>query len=497
MWLGVSDSSVGTLEKGFLMQRRAFVKTSLVAAGAIFSRTIPRVEGAAAQKPVHSEKPGRPGGLKVSDNRRYLADAHSGRPFFLLADTAWNINALNDADLDLYLASRKNNGFTAIMFCLDFYPQSDGLDAYGESAYIGPRKTELNPKYFSYCDHLVDRAAHYGLYTMIYSMWAGRRSGIMNTYTVEELHGIGLKLGTHFKNKTNVIHVAGGESTPPYISPTHVDALGRGLKAGCLGRHLITVHPCYSRSCSEYYSHETWLDFYMIQGQSSKNGYLYDMTRPIAHDYQLPSYRPTMIAENYYDSGTHQPPQLQRRGLYLSVFAGAFGCAYGHDALWQMTPHTRKRWMLQSWPPGVANWRQALNTPAVADLHYIKPLLYSRPYFQRIPDQSLILAGQGRGIANRVQATRDGLANQRNATYLMAYLAAPAAVVLDTGVIAGKSLNAFWFNPASGRSTVIKMNFPNTGKLHLAKRPHGHDWAAVVDDAARPYAPPGQAPRRA
>ncbi len=477
------------------MQRRSFIKTSLVGAGVMLARSITPVAGDSIPEPLSTEWSTAPRGLKVSANHRFLADAHSGRPFFLLADTAWNINALTYADLELYLTSRKQHGFTAIMFCLDFYPQSDGRDAYGESAYIGPRKTELNPKYFSYCDHLVDRAAHYGLYTMIYSMWAGKRSGIMNIYTPRELHNIGLKLGAHFRNKANVIHVAGGESTPPYISPTHVDALGRGLKAGCQGRHLITVHPCYNRSCSEYFSHETWLDFYMIQGASSKQGAHYDVTRPIAHDYQLPSPRPTMIAENYYDSGTHQPPHLQRRNLYLSVFAGAFGCAYGHDALWQMTPHTRKRWMLGSWPPGVANWRQALNTPAVADLHYIQPLLYSRPYFERIPDQNLVLAGQGRGISNRIQATRDGTAGRRNATYLMAYLATPITAVLDTGVIDGNFLNAYWFNPASGKSTVIKMNFPNTGKLHLAKHPDGHDTVVVVDDAASKYGPPGGLPR--
>ena len=67
--------------------------------------------------------------------------------------------------------------------------------------------------------------------------------------------------------------------------------------------------------------------------------------------------------------------------------------------------------------------------------------------------------------------------------------------VLDTGVIDGNFLNAYWFNPASGKSTVIKMNFPNTGKLHLAKHPDGHDTVVVVDDAASKYGPPGGLPR--
>ena len=474
------------------MRRRTFIKTTALSTAAVLSlAAAARVFGRADDHQHDSLVPA-PRGLIVSKNGHYLADAASGRPFFLLSDTAWNLVALNAADLELYFASRRLHGFSGFMFCLDFYPQSSGLNAEGQCAYMGPQKDELNPKYFEFCDHLVRRGAHYGLYAMIVSMWAGKHSGIMNRYTTRQLHGIGVKLGRHFRDFSNVIHMAGGESTPPNINPVNVDALGRGLKAGCGGKHLITVHPCYQRSCSRYFARADWIDFYMSQGNSSKGGANYDMTGLVSHDYNLPHPRPTMIDENFYDSGTHQPPHMQRRGLYLSVFAGAFGCAYGHDALWEMTPHTGQPWMLKNWPPGVTNWREALNTPAVSDLHFIRRLLYSRPYFSRIPDQGLVLAGQDRAINRRIGATRDGSRLNRDATFLMAYLASPKEAVLNTGAIAGEKLNAYWFNPADGQYERIGMNFGNTGKLHLKKRAHGHDWVAVVDDAAKRYRPPGE-----
>src|SRR5665213_1638115 len=74
----------------------------------------------------------------------------------------------------------------------------------------------------------------------------------------------------------------------------------------------------------------------------------------------------------------------------------------------RMSPHTKQPWMLKGWTPGVDNWSQALDTPAVRQLHHIKALLYAHPYLTRIPDQSLVTTGQGADIFTRIQATRDG-----------------------------------------------------------------------------------------
>jgi hypothetical protein len=155
-----------------------------------------------------------------------------------------------------------------------------------------------------------------------------------------------------------------------------------------------------------------------------------------------------------------------------------------------MTPHTAQKWMLSGWNPGVDRWNDALDTPAADQLRHIIPLLMSRPYFERIPDQSLILQGQSDEISGRVQATRDGQLGRRDASYILAYMASPKEIVLTTSVISGKELNISWFNPQDGKTTPLASNFANPGIISLPNPPAAHDWVVIIDDASKAYAAP-------
>ena len=421
-------------------------------------------------------------GLKVSDNHHYLVDAKTGAPVFILADTAWNLGALKLDEVETYLQSREDHGFNTIMFALNFAPQASETNAYGQPAYLGADKTELNPAYFQTCDAIVQKAADHGLYVMLYAMWAGEKAGTMNHYTALQLTTLGRALGRHYQGVPNVIFCAGGESTPPYIEADRVNALGQALKEGCAGQNLVTVHPTSPNSSSKFYASSAWLDFYLCQaksGSGAKNAE-FDAAALVLRDWNIASIKPTMMGEHRYESGTQEDPLIQRRSLYQCVFAGGCGYAYGHDALWQMTPHTGLPWMLKGWTPGVTNWVEALDTSAVRQLHYIKALLYAHPYLARIPDQSLVLAGQGTNVATRVQATRDGTLNHHDATYIMAYISSPQTVTLNTGVMAAHELIVSWFNPATGASEVVHQKLANPGSLTLEKRPQG-DWVVVIE----------------
>jgi hypothetical protein len=433
-------------------------------------------------------KSGAINGLKVSENHRYLVDAKTGAPVFILADTAWNLGALKLEEIETYLQSREDHGFNTVMFALNFFPQAAETNAYGQPAYIGADQTELNPAYFETCDAIIKKAAAHNLYVMIYAMWAGEKAGTMNHYTAAQLTTLGHALGRRYAGVANVIFCAGGESTPHYIEVDRVNALGLALKEGCEGKNLVTVHPTSPNSSSKFYAESSWLDFYMCQAKSGSGpmNEKFDAAACVLADWKISSVKPTMMGEHRYESGTQEDPLIQRRSLYQCVFAGGCGYAYGHDALWQMTPHTGLPWMLRGWTPGVTNWTQALDTPAVRQLHFIKTLLYSQPYLTRIPDQSLVLEGQGTNVATRVQATRDGTLGNNDATYIMAYISSPQAVTLNTAAISARALNAHWFNPATGESELLRENFPNPGNLTLEKRWQG-DWVAVIEDAAKNY----------
>ena len=402
-------------------------------------------------------------GLKVSFDKHYLIDGKTGRPVFILATTAWNINALTYAEIDTLLQSIAGNGFNAIMFCIDFFPQADEPNVYGHKAYTGAEKTELDPDYFIYCDYIIDHCTRLGIYPMPYIMWSGKTTGIMNTYTPGQLFILGKKIGQRYRKNRNVILVAGGESSPPYIDTARVNAMGMGLQLGSAGNNLVTVHPTSPHSNSEFYAKSAWLDFYMCQGKSNINGIGFDVTKLISKDYVASDVKPTMVGEHRYETGTTEDPLIQRRSMYLSVFAGSFGYAYGHNALWQMTPHTAQPWMLKSWAAGVNFWKDALNTEAQKQLQNIKTLLYAYPYLQRIPDQSIIVIGQTDSIANRVQGMRDGNYEKNNASYIMVYISAPKEVVIKTSVISAKKINVYWFDPATGTCKMLGKNLNNTG----------------------------------
>ena len=145
--------------------------------------------------------------------------------------------------------------------------------------------------------------------------------------------------------------------------------------------------------------------------------------------------------------------------------------------------------MLKSWNPGVKNWREALDTKAVRQFKHIKTLLDSHPGLERIPDQSLVLAGQGTNVFTRVQAMRDGTPGNKNATYLMAYLSAPGTVTLDTSVIAARTLRAYWFDPENGDVETIEEKFSNIGSFAPEKRTRG-DAVIVIEDAMKTFRKP-------
>src|ERR1700722_6290896 len=94
-------------------------------------------------------------GLKVSDNHHYLVDAVTGTAVFILADTAWNLGALKLEGIDIYLQGRADRGFNTVMFAFNLSPQADEKNAYGQAAYIGAEKMDLNPAYFEFCDAIV------------------------------------------------------------------------------------------------------------------------------------------------------------------------------------------------------------------------------------------------------------------------------------------------------------------------------------------------------
>ena len=110
--------------------------------------------------------------------------------------------------------------------------------------------------------------------------------------------------------------------------------------------------------------------------------------------------------ENGYSFDAHV-----RQRAYWDVFSGACGHTYGNHSVWQMYAPGRRP---INGP--LHYWYDAIHRPGAAQMQYVRALVESRPYFSRIPDQSLLanaLEGRGSHLRHaRVRITRSSIAHR-------------------------------------------------------------------------------------
>jgi len=428
------------------------------------------------------------GSLRVSDNARYLV-MPDGRPFFYLGDTAWEIfHRLTREEADHYLEQRARLGFTVIQAVA--LAEFDGLrvpNAYGHLPLNEEDPTKPNEYYFTHVDHIVDKAAALGMFVGMLPTWGDKVGPKLwgvgpKVFDTENARAYGRFLGGRYRDKP-IIWILGGDR-PAKTKPLRAiwRAMAEGIKEGDGGRHLMTYHPVGGNSCSAWWPpDEEWLDFNMIQsGHEAKDLANYEM---VTSDYGLTPTKPTFDGEPRYENlpagFTEDGPRFDdydvRQAAYWGLLAGGFGHTYGCNDVWQMWEPGREPKIFARTP-----WREALELPGAAQMKHVRALYESREFLKLVPDQSVILGGQGEGM-DHVQAARavDG-------SFLFAYLPTGKPVTIDMSKLSGDRAVAHGYDPGTGEwqrigdyRTAANRDFtpPSSGR--------GNDWVVVVDGAGR------------
>jgi hypothetical protein len=310
------------------------------------------------------------------------------------------------------------------------------------------------------------------------------------------------------------------------------DAMASGIEAGAGSSQFLTYHPTGGSPhgaaiprTSLYFADRQWLDMNLLQighkqmgpgaeqgGDYFEWGFGWNATfsyLPVSAEYRSNPTRPVLVAEWGYEdhpiwgppaqrggpltpSGFWRPPQV-RGALYQALFAGATGHTYGHFSVWDFHDPARQG----TQPTGAydtlfekyqrASWQAALNAPGAQQVEHAKALLLSRPYFTRIPDQSVIVGEAGEG-ERHIGATRD-----RTGSYLMVYLPQGRSVTVDLNKLSGMSATGWWFDPRSGTATRIETPLPTNQPQHFTPPTSGpeQDWVLVLDDASKNFPAPG------
>jgi hypothetical protein len=426
--------------------------------------------------------------FSVSSNHRYLLK--DGKPFFWLGDTAWELfHRLTREEAEHYLKRRAEQGFTVIQAVV--LAEFDGLhmpNAYGNTPLTDDDPTKPNEAYFQHVDYIIEKAASLNLNIGLLPTWGdkifkntwGKGPEIFN---ISNARLYGKWIGNRYKDKKNIIWIVGGDRNPRNDDDVEIwRAMAMGIVEATGEKAIISFHPQpVELGSAQWFHKDEWLSFNMFQNGHCRDNPVYDKIQAV---YRLEPAKPVMDAEPIYedhpvcfnakDLGTSNAYDV-RKFAYLDLFAGAHGHTYGCHDIWQF--YSPK---LEGVNGPHIYWQDALNLPGANGMRFVKRLLLSRPFLERIPDQSLVVENNN-AASERVQATRGN-------DYAFIYSAMGKPFTVNLGIISGNKLNAYWYDPRNGEIKKLDaINNKGQQKFTPPSTGYGQDWVLILDDASKNY----------
>lgn len=433
--------------------------------------------------------------LKISSNGRFFVE--NSKPFFWLGDTAWLLFKKCSREEALkYLETRKAQGFNVVQVMV-LHDLKDAKNAYGDFAI---EKTDVsktvvtngnnfnNSDEYDYWDHVewvIDEAAKRKIYMALVPVWGSNVKA--NLVSESQAKNYAEFLANRFKNKPNIIWLNGGDLKGDEGENVW-KMLGKTLRQNDKN-HLITFHPRGRYSSTDWFHNEDWLDFNMFQSghrnyeqdnsPNDKHHFGEDNWRYVQMDQRFTPVRPTLDGEPSYENipqGLHDPkfPRWNdadiRRYSYWSVFAGGAGFTYGENS------------MIQFYKKGEPNpaysaeidWREAINAKGANQMQFLKNLMLSKPYFERVSANNLVTNQEGK--YNYIVATK-------GKNYAFFYTYTGRKIEVKMGFLSSKTLNALWFNPSNGEK--IKIGKVENKDIKTFDPPNeekaGNDWVLILE----------------
>lgn len=449
---------------------------------------------------TYGQKPWDNGKLMVSSNNRYL-QFENGRPFFWLGDTGWLVpQHLDRSEVEYYFNKCRRAGYNMVQIqVMDAVPS---YNIYGQQSLpYGWDFSKADPEgvysYWDHLDYIVRKAEQNGIYIGMVAIWGSQvQAGNINA---EQAKAYGKFLAERYKNNPNIIWIIGGD-IQGNIHPEVWDALATSIKS-IDNKHLMTFHPRGRYTSAKWWSKASWMDFHTFQSGHRKYG-----QRMGNKDYPIPDsteednwmyvdstwaykpIKPVLDDEPSYEDipkGLHDANEARwqdydvRRYAYWSVFAGSCGHTYGHNAIMQM--------LKPGYPTGygsdgtVKSWYQALEDPGYNQMQYITDLMLSFPYFERVPDQSIIVGKNG--------VKYDRLIATRGKDYMLIYNYNSNVMKIDLRKISGKKKLLWWCNPSDGAISFIGTadNKIITVSPQIEKSDKVNDRVLIAIDAEKNY----------
>lgn len=414
--------------------------------------------------------------IGVAPDGRSFVDAN-GRPFYYLADTAWNaLSRMTNEAFETLASARRERGFTALqMSVLDFQPSAK--NAYGHKPFTAtgaidqPLVEPDNQDYWGTIDRSLDVCERLGLVVCLVPSWYGGWGDAWRGYlTPDKAAAYSSFLAERFGGRSNLWWLLGGDNAPtnegndvqgvpgdldrgPRVE--HTIVMGRVLADESAVKPLMSYHTSRTETVEDNFGAEPW---YQISAAYSGA----DPIPFVTAEYERQTVRPVVLWEAYYDERTRDPI-LDRRALraqaYHALLAGAAGFAYGHEQVW----------------PVLEGWVAALDAPSARDMEIFSMIVATVGAGSLTPVSgatgSVFLLPDGYGTPGTTSAVTAALLPAGRGA--LAYFGETrASVVIDTTVIdPAATFGISWIDPATGQKfffgedragTDIQVSWPSS-----------------------------------
>ncbi len=446
-------------------------------------------EGDAAAQGVRN-KPVFP--LRAGPGGRHLVD-RDGHPFFFLGDTPWSlIVEPTQAGVETYLATRAEQGFSAVLvnliehkFSSDPPRLRSGIPPF---ATPGDFRAPVDA-YFDHAEEVVRKAAEHGLAVLLCPAYLGANGGDEGFFQEELRSGpegmraFGRYIGGRFRPHSNVVWVLGGDFTPPPNQFWVVNELAAGIR-GEDPEHLMTFHGAPGRLATSLQPVPEWLQVNTVYD------YRDDLYVPCLEAARIEPARPFLMIESAYEGEHKAQPDRIRRQAYWPLLSGACGVLYGNSPLW----HFGSRGVFDRG----GDWVAAMHSRGAADMARLSTVFRNHPWWRLVPDVHHTL------LASASDLPAGGLgdvtaARTAEGDFAMAYIPSRGVhsrtLAMDMSLFAGP-VTARWFNPADGTyQAIADTPVPPSGR-HKFQTPGDNgtgagDWLLILESStAQTSSPP-------
>lgn len=421
------------------------------------------------------------GAIKRSKGDYHLSYS-DGTPFFFTACTAWN-GALKSTkeEWEQYLSHRSKNNYNVIQFVTTQW-RGGSQDQYGDVAYTGSGKIDINTEFFKRLDEKVDRINAHGLVAAPVLLWAlpvGPGRELSPGYTLPDAEAILLaKYMVARYGGNQVIWFLGGDGQYTDIFEQRWKTIGRGVFGDMEHPGVVAQHPRGSSWIGELYKDEHWLDIVGYQSSHNNQQGVVDWINkgPMANQWDKLPARPLINLEpNYEEINFKITAEDVRNASYWSVFATPLaGITYGANGIWPWIQEESNLVENHGNPggKGPTPWYKSIDFPGSLQIGYLSAFIQQCEWWKLKPVPELLIEQPGDKVFNHfIPVVADD-----SHTILLAY----TPVQQEIKIRNPRNLNytAQWFDPVHNKYSKADLK---TGKGWISSTPPAtQDYVLVL-----------------